>query len=508
MKRNAKVVIDQLFDVDESSTKKHNGKLKLFKSSSRDTLQSLGYVTAFLPSVGHATAFQAASISKPITGMAVMRLHQRGVLDLDADITEYLPNGWRIPVSLPDGVGVGIPCITLRLLFAHAAGINVWGFDGYSRVEKEEGGKHMPKSTLEILKGGGNSAPVVLNTVPAMIPQYSGGGMTVAQFVVETVTGKSIAQVIREEVIEPLGLENTCVYGVEELMTGVPNGGDFACGHVFEEGVPVAGGYRLYPETAAAGVWSTPMDILRIQDALVKSIAGKRIRMKDGKEDFFLEKDLASEMVTPRFPTTYGGGPGVGWFASSSEFSHSGMNEGYICHTMTMLKSGAGICWMASNDGSAFEMLSTASDEISKVYGFDEEEADEVDSGETRSSDQARGKEELTVASANNGEEIKQSIKKRVLESLQECVGTYEMIVSENGFSRDFPRPVIRVEASLSSPNDALVFYFDSLVGGVEVFKSGGFQFTLLERIKGEFSMTEGGATVFGFNGQRFIKRC
>ena len=71
------------------------------------------------------TLFQAASISKPVTAVAVMRLVEDGRLDLDEDVNRYLKS-WRVPPN-----GAWQPWVTLRQLLSHSAGVTVHGFPGY-----------------------------------------------------------------------------------------------------------------------------------------------------------------------------------------------------------------------------------------------------------------------------------------------------------------------------------------------------------------------------------------
>jgi CubicO group peptidase (beta-lactamase class C family) len=87
------------------------------------------------------TPFQAGSISKPVFALAVMRLVERGVFDLDTDVNRYLTS-WQVPAN-----GDWRPRITLRQLLSHTAGTTVHGFPGYAA-----GG---PLPTLpQVLDGG------------------------------------------------------------------------------------------------------------------------------------------------------------------------------------------------------------------------------------------------------------------------------------------------------------------------------------------------------------------
>ena len=116
------------------------------------------------------TMFQAASISKPVTALAVLQLVQEGVLDLDEDVNRYL-RSWKVPAN-----GPWQPRITLRHLLSHTAGMTVHGFPGYTAAGP------MP-SLREILDGTGraNTFPIRVDSPAGLQFRYSGGGTTVVQ---------------------------------------------------------------------------------------------------------------------------------------------------------------------------------------------------------------------------------------------------------------------------------------------------------------------------------------
>src|SRR5687768_11322034 len=143
------------------------------------------------------TLFQAASISKPTFALLVLRLVAEGVLDLDRDIADYLAGAaWQVPAN--DGWQ---PRLTLRHLLTHTAGLTVPGFEGY-RVDE-------PRPTLpQILKGEApaNNPAVRCNLAPGFNIRYSGGGTSVGQYVVETVTGQPLEALMQAKVLGPLGM--------------------------------------------------------------------------------------------------------------------------------------------------------------------------------------------------------------------------------------------------------------------------------------------------------------
>ncbi len=111
--------------------------------------------------VTNETLFQAASISKSLNGIAIMKLVQDGKLKLDEDINTYLKT-WR-----PDS---SKGSITLAHLLSHTAGLTIHGFPGYETTDK------LP-TTEEILTGQkpANTNKVKPFAAPGEKMQYSGG---------------------------------------------------------------------------------------------------------------------------------------------------------------------------------------------------------------------------------------------------------------------------------------------------------------------------------------------
>src|ERR1035438_6264814 len=103
--------------------------------------------------VTETTLFQAASVSKPIFALAVMRLAQEGKLNLDDDVNRYLTS-WKVPPNKS-----GQPKVTLRQILGHTAGFTVHGFAGYASTAK------LP-TLVQILDGKTppNKSPVKLNS--------------------------------------------------------------------------------------------------------------------------------------------------------------------------------------------------------------------------------------------------------------------------------------------------------------------------------------------------------
>lgn len=205
------------------------------------------------------TPFQAGSISKSVAALAILKLASTGEVSLDAPVNAYLES-WKLPDS---SVGKAQD-VTLRRLLAHTGGTNVHGFPGYRR------GGPVP-SLGEILDGTppSRTPPIRITSKPGAAWQYSGGGYVIAQQLVADVTGTRFADWAANAWLRPAGMTSSSFdepYGPKDGVT-LGHGAD---------GVAVAGDYHLYPEAAAAGLWTTPSDLGRALIALRRSIKGEQ----------------------------------------------------------------------------------------------------------------------------------------------------------------------------------------------------------------------------------------
>jgi CubicO group peptidase (beta-lactamase class C family) len=279
------------------------------------------------------TLFQAASISKPVFALAVMRLVQDGVLELDRDVSDYLTS-WRIPAN--DGWQ---PRLTLRQLLSHTAGVTVHGFPGYAAAEP------VP-DLVQVLVGDpqANTPRVEVNILPGLTCRYSGGGSLIAQQAVMDRLGKPFPQLMREWVLGPLGMADS-TFDQPLPAAWLPRA---ATGHPYK-GNPLPGGHHVYPEIAAAGLWTTPADLARVGMELMRSV--------NGQPSAVLGQEAAEAMLRPQHAGSGEGyQPAIGFFVrgegDNRSFYHSGWNEGFVAHAQFFPGSGQGVVLMLnSNEG-------------------------------------------------------------------------------------------------------------------------------------------------------------
>ena len=254
---------------------------------------------------GRDTIFMAGSVSKVVAAMGALSLVEDGVLSLDEDVTRHL-GSWTLP--RPDNVGQG--AVTLRHLLSHSAGLTVAGFKGYPH------GVVLPGPT-DILDGKApaNTPAVRIEAEPGSAWRYSGGGFVLLQHVMEQATAKTFAEVIRRRVLDPAGMSNSA-YG-SPAQSG--HGSDAAMG-TLANGEPIPDGWRLYPEHAAAGLWSTPTDLSRLAIGLVRSLRGERHAV--------LGADTAKEMLRQQ-AGSWGLGVELSPKGEPPKVSHTGAPVGY-----------------------------------------------------------------------------------------------------------------------------------------------------------------------------------
>jgi CubicO group peptidase (beta-lactamase class C family) len=272
------------------------------------------------------TLFQAASISKPVSAVAALRMVQDGEISLDTDINAYL-TAWQVP----DNEYLSTEKVTLRRLLSHTAGTTVHGFRGYRYTE--------PRPTLiQILNGTppANSPAIVVDFIPGTASRYSGGGYVVMQQAMIDIEGTTFPDIMREEVLQPLGMANsTFEQPLPQSRLSAASAGHYSNGQV------VPGDHHIYPEMAAAGLWTTPEDLAHLLIELQLSLRGESNQI--------LDRELVELMLTE-----VGGGFGLG-FAVWSErgqdyFGHGGANEGYRCIMVAHRTGGFGVVVMTNSD--------------------------------------------------------------------------------------------------------------------------------------------------------------
>ena len=291
------------------------------------------------------TIFQAGSISKPVAGIAALRMVEQGRLSLDAPINDALKS-WKIP----DNEFTAMAPVTLRQIMSHGAGLTVHGFPGYAA------GKPVP-TVQQVLDGAppANTAAVRVDKKPGASWRYSGGGYTVMQLAMTEVAGKDFVTLTDELALKPMGMARST------YLNPVPaaNLANAATAHT-REGVAVPGHSHTYPEMAAASLWSTPSDLARMGLAVVDAARGT--------SGAILVPDMTKQMLTKQMGT-YGLGFSLAEPGDGQVFSHSGVDEGFEAAFFTYTDGHGGAAIMTNGQGgSALAREIMAS--LSATYGW------------------------------------------------------------------------------------------------------------------------------------------
>ena len=286
--------------------------------------------------VGVDTPFQAGSISKPVFALAVMRLCQEKHIDLDADIRTYLTS-WQ----LPEGDDGWAARINFRQLLSHTAGTTVHGFPGYPADGTWP-------SVTQVLDGTppANTPPVFVDLIPGMQFRFSGGGTTIAQLAVTDLVGQPFADLMHELVLAPLGMEDSSYQ--QPPSASLANRA--AIGHPIN-GVPIPRGWHVYPEMAAAGLWTTARDLAGLGAELMRGLRGEPTGIG-------LSGESLAAMLRPQLPDQSVGSEfvGLGWYCAGEgdafRFGHMGVNRGFSAYLRVYPGTGQGAAVLInSNEG-------------------------------------------------------------------------------------------------------------------------------------------------------------
>jgi len=288
------------------------------------------------------TLFQAASISKTLTAMAALKFSQEGKLNIDEPANRYLTS-WKIPTHKYSKKSP----VLVKQLINHSSGLSVHGFAGYNSEEP------IP-SLIEVLDGASgfeqllgskkaNSAPVVVDNLPGEKFTYSGGGYSVLQQLLSDIEHSNFEGLMEDNVLAPLNMHHSSyqqpLTGKLSLLT--------ATGHPKTE-KPLDGNYHIYPEQAAAGLWTTTQDLAKFVIDIQSSLSG------DG--GIILSKKTANAMTSPTTNTRVG----LGFFLKGAQskdsgyFLHDGWNEGFSSTLLGHKSDGYGVIILTNANQPSF----------------------------------------------------------------------------------------------------------------------------------------------------------
>ena len=291
------------------------------------------------------TLFQAASISKPVAAVATLKAAQDGVFGLDDNINTILTS-WR----LPENEFTEKQAVTPTLLLSHHAGTTVHGFPGYA--------VDAPIPTLvQILTGEepANTDAVLVDIEPGSRLRYSGGGTTLMQLALMDALDMPFADIMRTTVLDPIGM----THSTYEQPLPADRQSQAATGHDNRANA-VEGKWHVYPEQAAAGLWTTPTDLATFAIETQLSMRGEA--------NHVLDPIKTGLMITPVEP----GNAGLGLFIlrDGRYFGHGGSNNGFKCDLIAHMRYGYGVVVMTNGDNGP-RVYGALEKRLAKAYGWE-----------------------------------------------------------------------------------------------------------------------------------------
>jgi CubicO group peptidase (beta-lactamase class C family) len=293
------------------------------------------------------TLFQAGSISKSLNSMGVLKLAQDKKIDLYTDINTYL-RSWKFPY---DSLSKGKK-ITIANLLSHSAGLTVHGFGGYEK------GAAIP-DLEQVLDGKkpANSPAVRSMYEPGLKFEYSGGGTTISQLIVMDVTRQPYEKYMYDNVLGPLGMTSSTYQ-----QPPVDKAPELLSTAYYPDGKHVPDRYHIYPEQAAAGLWTNPTD-------LCKYIIETQLAY-NGNSHKVLDQQMTRLRLTPYIDKSAAFGVFIDAYPDGTKyFEHGGVDEGFISQYYGSFEGGDGLVIM-TNTASGGSIIPEIVNSIAKVYGF------------------------------------------------------------------------------------------------------------------------------------------
>ena len=257
------------------------------------------------------SAFNACSISKFFTGILALKLVGDELLKLDDDVNKSL-RSWKVP----ENYFTKNKKVTLRNLLSHQSGIK----DPKGSFPELNANIGVP-SIVELLEGQTPycKSPIHVECEPGSEFHYSDAGFCIIQQLIEDVTGKPFHQVMHEQLFKPLKMENSH-YNTTMLDVDTQK---CSCAHN-KNGELVAAKYPIYPYPAAAGLWTTSLDVAELVLELMNAVKGES---KVG-----IPESFAKEMITPQEGKSW---TGLGVFLEGTEkeleITSLGWGVGFQC---------------------------------------------------------------------------------------------------------------------------------------------------------------------------------
>jgi CubicO group peptidase (beta-lactamase class C family) len=271
------------------------------------------------------TVYRVGSVSKLFTALAVMQLHEAGTVDIDAPVTEYLPD------FLPKNP-FGTP-ITLRHLVAHYSGL----------VREPPVGHYFDPTEPSLAETVASLSRTTLVYEPGSQVKYSNGAVSAAGYVVQKMTGRPFAKAMDQALFQPLNMESSSFEPLPHLTERMAEGvmwwvdGRESTAPTFHLGLVPAG--TLY---------STVDDLARFVEAVLNGGMGPagRILSSEGLAEM-LSPQVKKPTVSCYFDVGFGFNLQTCW-EGTLRARHGGGIYGFSTELATLPEEGVGVVVAAS----------------------------------------------------------------------------------------------------------------------------------------------------------------
>jgi CubicO group peptidase (beta-lactamase class C family) len=303
------------------------------------------------------TMFSAGSISKFLMAVTALKMVDNGQIELEQPINNYLTS-WKIAEN---DFTKKTP-ITLRMLLSHTAGTSQTSYFGFTPTE--------PLPTIvDVLSGAkiSQTRAVVANSEPNKEFRYSGGGSMIAQLALIDVSKKSFSSLTQEILFDKLVMKNSTFEQPVPAKFSKQVSWAYSFASWFK-GMPY-----VYPQQAAAGLYTTPTDLAKFFIDVQKSYLGK------GK---ILSKDITKKMLTAQINVSDGGYKeqmGIGPFLIQRTdnkdpkgvfFEFTGVNAGFLAYGIASVEGGNGVIVMLNSGDNQNGIGKEIRRAVAKVYNW------------------------------------------------------------------------------------------------------------------------------------------
>lgn len=312
------------------------------------------------------TMFSAGSISKFVMAVTALKMVEEGRIDLDTPINQYLTY-WKIT----ENEFTQKKPITLKMLLSHSGGTSQTSYFGFTPDQ--------PLPTIvEILNGEriSGTRKVVVNSEPGKEFRYSGGGSMVAQMALMDVSGESFEDLTDRLIFDELGMKNSTFE--QPLPAKFEKQASWAYSNAsWFKGMPY-----VYPQQAAAGLYTTPTDLAKFFIDVQKSYLGKGQILGEG---------ITKSMLTPQMDVssgTYKEQIGIGPFLIQRSdnkddpngiyFEFTGVNAGFLAYGIGSMTGGNGVIIMLNSGDDVNGLGKEIRRAVAKVYGWTNFLPDEI----------------------------------------------------------------------------------------------------------------------------------